>query len=81
MSKVDPVVLRTLTISDEAARLIRSIGYDNFQSSGQRLPDGNWSVPFDDEVIQHVDDQKLPGETVSDTIIRLIRLNTGVKPS
>lgn len=48
-----------------------------FRQTGRRLPNGNWSVPLSDDVIEAIGRAKLPGETASDTVLRMIAANKG----
>ena len=69
--------LRWLTITDEAAQLIRRHvppGHVVDDSECVRGPDGQWEVPFSDEAIALLEAAALPGETVSDTVIRKLTL-------
>lgn len=59
-------------VTDEAYNLVRSKAIKPFESTGHQLPDGSWMVPLSDDVAEHVNKRALPGESFSDTIVRLI---------
>lgn len=80
MSKPDPISIRTLTVTSECFEVIRSMA-NNLRQTGVRTPDGSWSIPVDDEIADFLDANSLPGESVSDTIIRYARASLGSKPS
>ena len=75
--------MKIITVSDETKHLIDAQalpGYDVRQTA-TRLPDGRWTIPVDDEVFEHIDAARLPGETDDDTVCRLLRAAIGKKPS
>ena len=75
--------MKIITVSDETKHLIDAQvqpGYDLRQTAA-RLRDGRWTIPVDDEVFEHIDTVRLPGETDDDTVSRLLRLAIGGKPS
>ena len=55
-------------------------GYD-LRQTATRLPDGRWTIPVDDEVFEHIQAARLPGETDDDTLSRLLRAAIGGKPN
>lgn len=59
-------------ITNEAYALVRSKAIKPFESTGRQLADGSWMVPLSDDVIEAVERKMLEGETISDTIIRLL---------
>ena len=75
--------MKIITVSDETKQLIDpqvQSGYD-LRQTATRLPDGRWTIPVDDEVLEHIDVARLPGETDDDTVSRLLRAAIGKKPS
>ena len=70
-------------VSDETKHLIDAQvqrGYA-LRQTATRLPNGRWTIPVDDEVFDHIDGARLPGETDDDAVSRLLRVATGKKPS
>ena len=75
--------MKIITVSDETKRLIDAqvqAGCD-LRQSATRLPDGHWTIPVDDEVFDHIDAARLPGETDDDVVSRLLRLAIGKRPN
>ena len=75
--------MKIITVSDETKHLIDAQvqpGY-TIRRTATRLPDGRWTIPVDDEVFDHIDAARLPGETDDDTVSRLLRAAIGKKPS
>lgn len=59
-----------ITITNEANDVLRSVAENAYVSTATRLPNGDWSVPVDDEVYDRILHLIYPGETMSDYIIR-----------
>jgi hypothetical protein len=56
--------MKTIIVTDETKHLIDAQvrpGYD-LRQTATRLQDGRWSVPVDDEVFDHIEASRLPGE-------------------
>ena len=75
--------MRTIIVSDETRQLIDAQALPGYmiRQPATRLPDGRWTIPVDDEVFEHIDAARLPGETDDDVVSRLVRAATGKKPS
>lgn len=75
--------MKIITVGDETKRLIDDQALPGYaiRQTATRLPDGQWSIPIDDEVFRHIDSARQPGETDNDTVSRLLRLAVGRKPS
>lgn len=71
---------RNLLITHEAHSAIRAKAEGGWRETGTRQPDGQWLVPFDEEVIGRMEKLALPGETHSETIVRICALH-GTKPN
>lgn len=63
----------TLTLTDAAVAAIRFKAADPlaFKQTGVRLGPNEWRVPFEQETIDRIRESALPGETDSDTILRI----------
>ena len=75
--------MKIITVSDETKHLIDTQvqpGYDLRQTAA-RLRDGRWTIPVDDDVFEHIEAARLPGETDDDVVGRLLRVAIGNKPS
>ena len=69
--------MKTVRISDAAYRDIADAAIYPFHSTARRLPDGDWVVPVDDEVYQRIEDNRLPGESDDDVILRALHVHSG----
>lgn len=66
-------------ITAEAMRAIEDAAVNPFNQTGQKMIDGTWLVPLSNELMVRIRSVALPGETISDTIIRGLRAATGAK--
>jgi hypothetical protein len=73
--------MKTIIISDATHQAIQASADLPFHSDAKRQPDGTWLVPLQDEAFEYLRRVRLPGETDDDTVIRLIRLYRGQRPS
>ena len=75
--------MKIITMSDETKHLIDTQVQPGYalRRTATRLPDGRWTIPVDDEVFEHIEATRLPGETDDDVVSRLLRAATGRKPS
>jgi hypothetical protein len=62
-----------IVISDEAEKAIRGDIKRDISMQGHQHPDGCWSIRLQQETLDELLNHQIPGETLSDTIIRLIR--------
>ena len=46
--------MKLLELTDEACRAIRAEAILPFRKTGHRLPNGNWAVPLDDDVVEAI---------------------------
>ena len=67
----------SVILTDEAHRMIESYSGDMSYISSKR-EDGNWDMLFNLKFINGIVDQKLPGESISDT---MLRINATKRPS
>jgi hypothetical protein len=72
-----------INITNEAMLAIRSASTapGGFNQTANRRSDGTWDVPLEEDTLDRLKSQQLPGETLSDTIIRGIALATGRRPN
>jgi len=64
--------MKTIKVSDAAIL--------PFRSTGDRLADGDWLVPVEDDTCERIQDARLPGETDDDTVQRMLHVYFG-RPS
>jgi len=67
----------SVILTDEAYRMIESYSGD-MSSISSRREDGNWDMLFNLEFINGIIEQKLPGESISAT---MLRINSTKRPS
>lgn len=66
--------MKRLLISADAYNAIRRSARLPLLETGERLADGHWAVPVDDETAEILERHRLEGETDSDTIVRMAAL-------
>lgn len=68
-----------LHLTDEAHRAIRaaSDAPGGFKQTGTQRSDGSWDVPVGDDTLERIQSVAHPGETLSDTILRVCTLSGG----
>jgi hypothetical protein len=66
-----------IRISASTKMALRCRAFGRFLDTSERLPGGGWLIQIDDEVHYHLANAKIEGETIDDTIQRLIRLTDG----
>jgi hypothetical protein len=72
----------TITISSRAHDAIRrSSTTASFNETGVQLPNGDWRVPLTSDTIDRLRQVQHAGETISDTIERILVFSTGGKLS
>jgi hypothetical protein len=59
-----------VVITDDAMRAIRAAATHGFAQTGVRCA-GGWRVPFHPDTLERIHDHAMPGETVSDVIVRV----------
>ena len=62
--------MEIITVSDETKHLIDAEALPGYtiRRTATRLPDGRWTIPVDDEVLDHIAAARLPGEIDDDTV-------------
>ena len=75
--------MKIITVANETKHLIDAQALPGYtiRQTATPLPDGRWAISVDDEVFEHIDTVRLPGETDDDTVSRLLRLAIGGKPN
>ena len=71
----------SIRITNETMRMIRGAAIYDFRQTGQRQADGTWLIEISEEVAARLSEAALPGETVDDTIQRIIRESRRARPS
>ena len=71
----------TIRLSDATYRDLADLAILPFASTGVRQPDGSWLVPLEDDTMERLQQQRLPGETDDDLVARVIRIYRGQRPS
>lgn len=66
----------TIILTDEAHNAIRSVASEVFRATGTRLPDGRWSVQIKPITYFKIKGEANPGESMSDTVLRMIKETT-----
>ena len=64
--------MKTFHVSDATYRAIADIAVLPFHSTATHQPDGSWLVPVEDDTWEALQQQRLPGESDDDTILRVI---------
>ena len=61
-----------IRINDEAMRAIMGVAENEFRQTGRKAPDGLWDVPVEQDTLDRILQHRMPDESMSDTIIRVI---------
>jgi len=69
--------MKTIKVSDATYRAIADAAILPFRSTGDRLPDGDWLVPVEDDTYERIQNARLPGETDDDTVQRMLHVYFG----
>ena len=69
--------MKTIKVSDAIYRAIADAAILPFRSTGDRLPDGDWLVPVEDDTYERIQDARLPGETDDNTVQRMVLAHHG----
>jgi len=62
-----------ITITKEAHEAIKRAATLPFFEMGVENDDGSWEIPLSPAVLDRLEQQQKPGETLSDTILRAIK--------
>jgi len=68
-----------IEITSEANAAIRAAALGQYRQKGMKQPNGNWLIPVDLEVRRMLKRKAFPGESYSDTILRLIANEKGLQ--
>ncbi len=66
--------MKTIRISDVSFRALANAAEFAFKPQGRQLNDGSWLVPVDNDVLEWLQQATFPGETIDDTIQRLVNV-------
>jgi hypothetical protein len=71
--------VKEITITAAAREVIRANAdpFKTFVETGRRNADGTWTIPVADDTYEGIQRHLLPGETVSDAIIRVSATDPG----
>lgn len=61
-----------IIITASAHNAIRRAAQGAFHSEGKQLGNGSWNVRLGEDTIARVESHALPGESFSDTIVRVL---------
>lgn len=61
-----------IVISEECHRMIMAKAEWEFKETGEKRADGTWSIPVDWELVKRIRTHQLSGETLNDTIHRIL---------
>lgn len=65
-------------VTPEAAALIRAAAELPYRDTSTKLPNGQISIPIDADTLEALKKHQLPGESLSDTIIRGLAVMRGL---
>jgi hypothetical protein len=74
----------SIVVTHEAMCAVRAAtrpGHDFDYRECRQRADGMWVVPLSQETVQRIAGVLLPGESISECIIRLVRLSQGLRAS
>lgn len=71
----------TVRITEEPMAAIRRAAIYDFRQTGRRQADGSWLVEISDERAARLQVSAHPGETIDDTVKRIIRQHRGDRPN
>jgi hypothetical protein len=71
----------TIRMTEETMAAIRRAAIYDFHQTGKRQADGTWLVDVSDEVAARLEEFAHPGETIDDTVQRIIRQHRGDRPN
>jgi hypothetical protein len=69
--------MKRVRISNATYRRIAAAAILPFRATGERQPDGSWLVPLEDDTYERLQQQRQPGESDDDAIIRIIQSYQG----
>jgi hypothetical protein len=64
--------MREIQISREVEALLRAAAIYELKPTGRRLDNGDWIIPVDDDTLAYLEQHQFEGETLNDTILRLV---------
>jgi hypothetical protein len=71
--------MSTIDITEQAMAAIRAnvTPGHGFHQTATRLANGMWRVPVNDDTLERIQEHQLPGESVSETIYRILATRNG----
>jgi len=69
--------MKTIKVNDATYRAIADATILPFRSTGDRLADGDWLVPVENDTYERIQDVRPPGETDDDTVQRMLHVYFG----
>lgn len=66
-----------IIVTEEVYRLIRRLAREEFPEAGRRLSDGQWNVPIARDSYDLLEAARLPGESFSAVIVRILHDRMG----
>jgi hypothetical protein len=73
--------MATIRITEETMAAIRRAAIYDFHQTGRRQTDGTWLVEVSEAVAERIAEVAQSGETIDDTIQRIIRQSRGGRPN
>lgn len=73
-------MLKKINITNEARLAIRGAALLPFRETGTQRANGTWDIPVEETTLEAVRRQQQSGETLSDTLIRLVA-TAGKRPN
>lgn len=73
--------MKTIRISAHTHRAIAEESIMPFRSNGFRQADGTWLIQLADDTYEGLLEHQLSGETIEDTILRVIYTHRGTRPN
>jgi hypothetical protein len=71
----------TIRLTNATYRDLADLAILPFASTGIRQLDGSWLLPLEDEIMERLQQRRLPGETDDMLVSRLVRAWRGQRPS
>jgi hypothetical protein len=69
--------MRRIRLRDATYQALRAVAIGEFRSTGERLPDGGWLVPIDEQVWARIQAIRMGEESDDDVVARVIHLTGG----
>jgi hypothetical protein len=73
--------MKTIRLTEATYNALAAAAILPFRSTAERQADGTWLVPIEDDTYERLEEHRLPGESDDDTVIRMLRVYHGQRPS